>query len=171
MLFPIIVPRSYFTHGSWPGPHRLLRHPELAVTWVELSGATTMTYLTFERSRELEAQGVVIHAQAMENLRDASEQLYTHSKMEGDELVFGVCMHEDGLGTSRLLLATEIADEFPDGVLCGIPERSCAILAPVGLAAAQRQDVEQMVAKCCDGGTTPMLPGLHPAHLFELSEA
>ncbi|XLZ69390.1 hypothetical protein ABT364_23095 [Massilia sp. SR12] len=170
MLFPIIVPRSYFTHGSWPGPHRLLRHPELAVTWVELSGTTTMTYLTFERCRELESAGIAVHAQAMANLRAASEQLYTHSKMDGDEVVFGVCMHEDGLGTSRLLLAQDIADEFPEGVLCGIPERSCGILAPAGIAAEQRADVEVMVQKCWDGGTTPMLPGLHAASLFELSE-
>jgi len=170
VLFPIIVPRSYFTHGNWPGPHRLLRHPELAVTWVELSGATSMTYLTFERCRELEAGGTPVHAQAMANLRAASEQLYTHSKMAGDQLVFGVCMHDDGLGTSRLLLAPEIADEFPEGVLCGIPERSCGILAPAGISGAQRREAEDIVAECCDGGTTPMLPGLHPAHLFEFCE-
>jgi len=42
-LLPIIVPRTYFERGKCPGFHRPLRHPALAVTWVELGEAQTMS--------------------------------------------------------------------------------------------------------------------------------
>ena len=33
-VLPLIVPRSYFQRGNWPGPYVLLRHPRLGLTWV-----------------------------------------------------------------------------------------------------------------------------------------
>ena len=170
-LFPIIVPRTYFGSGSWPGPHLRLRHPELAVTWVELSAPTTMAYVTFERVGELESMGIRIHETAMENLRKASEQLLTHGRESDDGLVLGAMMHPDGLGTSRLLLLSQIELAFPAGALLGIPERSCGFVVSTKLSPAEMKEALDMVSSYYRDGTTPMLDGLHEPRLFAIVDA
>ena len=167
-LFPIIVPRSYFSSGRWPGFHRRLRHEALAVTWVGLDAGGGMAYVNMEEHERIEAAGVDVHTQAMENLRHASEDLTTHLKAEGERVLFRVMMHGDGLGSSRLLLLPEIAATFPDGAWLAIPERSCGLLVPKYLSDAERAQALEVVQGCYAGGGSAMLPGLHEAALFEL---
>ena len=64
-VFPIIVPRNYFAHGNWPGRYKFLKHPELAVTWVELFPGG-IAYVNVERHDEIESRGRDIHEIAME---------------------------------------------------------------------------------------------------------
>lgn len=172
MLFPIIVPRRYNAGGRWIGPMRNLRHPELAITWVRLVDPGSMSYLSHAEAKELEASGTDFHAEAMENLRASSigDQLVTHQKVVGDRLVFAVAMHDDGLGTSRLLLLPEWAERFPQGFELGIPERSCGIIVPAGIAASERESAIEVIAGCFEDGNTPMLPGLHAADQFSLEQ-
>lgn len=170
MLFPIIIPRKYNKDGRWIGPLKNLRHPELAVTWVTLHEPGTMTYLSFDAAKQLRNSGCDYQAEAMINLRAASkERLYTHHKEEGDNLIFVVAMHEDGLGSSRLLLLPEWTEEFPDGFQFGLPERSCALVIPQ--SRVQSSDALEIIQNCYNDGCTSMLPGLHSPTLFELEDS
>jgi uncharacterized protein YtpQ (UPF0354 family) len=170
-LIPIIVPRTYFKHGNWPGHHLLLRHPELAVTWVELGHRAAMMYVDPDRHDEIERAGHQVHQLAMENLRRMSTSLSTHSKGDGDRYVFHAMMHPDGLGTSRLLLLGELDRALPQGYWLGIPERSCGVIVPKDVTAAEREDAIRIIGRCHQDGTTPMLPGLVEREMFELLDA
>jgi hypothetical protein len=169
-FFPVIVPRSYFQLGNWPGPFLYLRHPDLAVTWVELTSPNAMLYVNHERQQEIERSGFDVHATAMANLRRQSRPLATHEKTVGDRIVFGAMMHADGLGTSRLLLLPELDRVLPEGYWLAIPERSCGVVAPKSISPAEREEVLLMVSKCFQEGTIPMLPGLHESNMFEIAD-
>src|ERR1700754_2904627 len=133
-IFPIIVPRSYFVYDNWPGNHLLLNHPELAVTWVELTSDGAMLYVTKDRHKELEEVHGNLHRHAMSVLRQHSEgQLATHAKEVNGRTIFLGMMHADGLGSSRLLLLPELQARFPGGFRIAIPDRSCGMVMPLGL--------------------------------------
>lgn len=169
-LFPIIVPRSYFQYGNWPGPHRNLQHPELAVTWVDLGIGQTMTYVTQPRYEEVQLSGIDIHSLAMANLAKASEALTTHSKVEDDIVSFYAMMHADGLGTSRLLLLPAFDQLLPQGYWLGIPERSCGILVPKDVSMEARNDAVGVIQSCYEKGASPMLVGLFEREMFEVTD-
>jgi hypothetical protein len=169
-LFPIIVPRSYFRLGNWPGYYRFLRHGELAVTWIELTSPNGMDYVNVERHRHIEATGFDVHATAMANLRRESRPLTTHAKTVGDRTVFQAMMHADGLGTSRLLLLPELSEVFAEGYWLGIPERSCGVVVPKSISSDEYNEMLELVSHCFRDGTTPMLPGLFEPQLFELMD-
>jgi hypothetical protein len=173
ILFPIIVPRSYFQYGNWPGPYRLLAHPKLGLTWVLLDvddNSQAMLYLNHEDAEKLVAAGVNYEERAMENLRQhSSEWAGTHTKKVDGALHFIAMMQPDGLGTSRLLLADRIASVFPEGYHLAIPERSCGIAVSKQLAGEDLAVVLKMIHGCWDKGTTPMLDGLHAAEDFKVS--
>src|SRR4249919_211381 len=154
-ILPIIVPRIYFQHGNWQAFYKFLRHPDLAVTWVDISAPDTMLYLNIEAHQALEAAGHDVHELAMRNLRAAGPPT-THDKTVDGSVVFRAMMHGDGLGTSRLLLLPELRNIFPQGYVAGIPERSCGIVAPKGLTEEDHNSVLQMVNGCYEAGTTPM---------------
>jgi hypothetical protein len=168
-VLPVIVPRTYFQLGNWPGRYLLLRHPDLAVTWVELTGPKWMDYVNHDRQREIEQCGLGIHSIAMANLRKQSEKHFTHARTDGERIVFQAMMHEDGLGTSRLLLLPGLKAPFPAGYWVAIPERSCGIVVPKGLPSSEHDEVSQMIAGCHRDGTIPMLPGLHEPDLFAVA--
>lgn len=170
-LLPIIVPRTYFQYGNWPGHHLLLRHPDLAVTWVELSEPMGMDYVNIDRHAEIEMNGHDVHALAMTNLRRLSDPLATHSKTEGSRSLFHAMMHQDGLGTSRLLLLSELDSALPQGYWLGIPERSCGFVVPKDVTASEHDNALEVVRKCYEDGITPMLPGLFERDMFEVHHA
>lgn len=169
-LLPIVVPRSYFRLGNWPGFHRRLRHPDLAVTWVELTAPDAMSYVNVERYRQIEARGVDVHEAAMANLRTVSRPLATHGKVVGGRTVFQVMMHADGLGTSRLLLSPELNEAFPEGYWLGIPERGCGIVVPKSVSPDDYDEALQLTSRCFQDGTTPMLPGLLEPNVLDVIE-
>jgi hypothetical protein len=168
-LLPVIVQRSYLEHGNWPGFHRTLRHPELAVTWVELGDAQTMSYVNKERHRDIETRGGDIHEMAMANLRRPSSELFTHHRAKGGRTLLCVMVHADGLGTSRLLLLPELREAYSEGFWIGIPERSFGVVVPKSVSAEERDDALELINRCHGDGTTPMLRGLHEADGFELA--
>jgi hypothetical protein len=169
-VFPIIVPRSYFAHDNWRGNYLLLNHPELAVTWVELTRDNAMLYVNKDRHKELEAKHGHLHQHAMCVLRQQSEnQLATHAKEDGGRTVFLGMMHSDGLGSSRLLLLPELHARFPNGFHLAIPDRSCGLVMPLGLPTEDVSLFTTMVNNCYEGATTPMLAGVYNSHDFELA--
>jgi hypothetical protein len=170
-ILPIIVPRTYFQYGNWPGHYLLLRHPDLAITWVELTGSMGMDYINIDRHAEIEMYGHDVHALAMTNLRRVSDPLATHSKTKGSRSLFHAMMHQDGLGTSRLLLLSELDSCLPQGYWLGIPERSCGVVVPKDITTQERDNALEIVQKCYQDGTTPMLPGLFEREMFEVHHA
>ena len=161
-LVPLIVPREYFTYGNWPGPYRLLKHHALAVTWVVLEPEQVMTYLTNEAAGTWLKDGINYEYRALENLqRITGEHLATHHNVDSDgNLLYLVMMHEDGVGSSRMLLHESLAELFPEGYWMAIPERSCAFVIPKQTAAKELAAVKGLIRRCWEGGTTPMLSGL-----------
>ena len=169
-VLPVIVPRTYFQYNNWPGHYKFLKHPQLAITWVETSKPGSMLYINVEDHKKLEASGQSVHELAMQNLRKAGA-LTTHEKVVEGQVIFRAMMHADGLGTSRLLLLPELARLFPGGYLCGIPERSCGVVVPRNLPNDSHSQVLQMVNGCYEEGTTPMLSGIFESDQFEVVDA
>ena len=169
-LFPVIVPRSYFQLGNWPGSYLHLRHPELAVTWAETTRPEWMDYVNRERQQEIEKSGARIHEIAMANLRRESRPLATQERIVGDRIVFGAMMQADALGASRLLLLPELNRIFPGGYWLGIPDRSCGVVVPKSITSDERDEMLLMVSNCFRDATIPMLDGLHESSLFEFAD-
>lgn len=78
--------------------------------------------------------------------------------------------HEDGLGSSRLLLLDEIATAFPQGFHLAIPDRSCGLVLNKCLAPSQEEECRELVHSCFKDSTTPMLDGTFPWSSFELAD-
>ena len=161
-LVPVIIPRAYLAYDNWPGPYRLLKHPELALTWVTLELNQWMNYLTKEKADAWAHDGFDYESVALENLaRFTGSAIGTHHKLDtSGNLVFTAMMHEDGLGSSRVLLHADLSQAFPQGYWVAIPERSCALVIPKRVSAEGFEEVKGLARKCWEEGTTPMLPDL-----------
>ncbi|MFL6229948.1 MAG: hypothetical protein ACJ741_14340 [Pyrinomonadaceae bacterium] len=161
-LVPIIIPREYLSYDNWPGPYRLLKHPELALTWVVLEPGQWMNYLTQDQAGAWAEEGIDYERQALENLeRITGGDAWTHSKVDSEgSLLYAAMMHEDGLGSSRVLLRERWSELFPRGYWVAIPERSFALVVPKEVSSEGLQEAKDLAVKCWEGGTTPMLPDL-----------
>jgi hypothetical protein len=169
-VFPIIVLRSYVQSGAWPGHHVLLNHPELAVTWVELTSDDAMLYVNKDRHKVLESQYGDLHEYALNTLREHSEDLATHVKEKDGRPILMAMMHADGLGSSRLLLVPELQVLFPGGFKLAIPDRSCGLLMPPGLNSEEIAEFTSMVGEFHADATAPLLPGVCEPHDFEIAD-
>ncbi|HEX6535037.1 MAG TPA: hypothetical protein VF041_10585 [Gemmatimonadaceae bacterium] len=166
---PLIVPASYATVGV-PAAMVPLRAPDLALTWVELAESETMTYVTPARAAEYDRVRPDWRRVALDEMRRADDGLvWTHEKRVADgSLLWVAMMHDDGLGSSRLLLAEELRLAFPSGYLVAIPDRSCGVA--IARDAPEIARLREMVADMHAGATTPMIPDLRePAELLSPS--
>ena len=161
-LRPLIVPSAYFAGGDFPAPHRRLAAPDLALTWVELTPGQTMLYVTPQRAATWDAAGADWRGAALTAMRSADAgRLYTHEKRTaGGALAYVAMMHEDGLGSSRLLLREELGTVFPEGYWVALPDRSCGLAVSRALTGSELEAVRAMIAAMHAGATTPMLPDL-----------
>jgi len=162
LVFPIIVPRSYFAHRNWPGPYAVIRFASLAMTWTILHPEQTMVYVNHDRAAVWEQEGVAWREQAHVNLQRASAgSLWTHEKRADDgRLLWAAMMHSDGLGSSRLVLRAELAAALNGDYRIGIPDRSCGIVIPVTSGEANMAEVAALVRNMYTGATTPMMSEL-----------
>ena len=164
MLFPIIIPKRYNKNNNWIGPIRNLLHSELAVTWVDMH-ESSMSYLTHAQANKLVDNGIDYHEQAMDNLWEQTyNNFYTGRKEENGIFKFAVLMHQDGLGSSRLLFLPEWKEEFPEGFQFALPERSCALVIPQ--KQVSDESTQELIQQCYSKGTVPMLPGIHSSDLL-----
>ena len=128
-----------------------------------------MTYISHEMALEYQQRGVDFESEALSNLQSAEDsELNTHHKVIDGRLIHAVAMHQDGLGSSRLLLVDRWKRIFPNGCYFGLPERSCAFIVPVGLSPRERRSVVKVVDHCHKYGTTTILPGLQSPDLYVL---
>ena len=173
MVFPVIVPRSYFARGNWPGPHSLLRHPSLGLVWAILSESDAMLYVNFEQAESWERSGIDWRRQALKNLSEScSDQIWSHEKRTEDgELEYAVLMHDDGLGSSRLLLLDAVKTDAPSPTCVGLPDRSCAILFFEPADHSVATSPSELVEKMYKDATTPMLGQLLEPGDFSLQDS
>ena len=172
-LYPLIVPADYVTGSGWDLPHHPLSNKSFILTWVQFEPEEAMTYLTRGEYQILQARHPGWQQQSIENLRHSlaeTENLYTHVKLseDGQHILFLAFMHEDGLGSSRLLLATEWTQAFPDGYSLALPDRSCGVLVPHSSTATEIEEVQQLVRSMYQGVTVPMSDQLYARADFAL---
>jgi hypothetical protein len=175
-LYPLIVPSTYASDPTWDLPYHPLPHKNFILTWVSFEADEVMTYLTRAEHQNLEATQPGWQGVAVDNLRYSltdSESLYTHAKVSDDarRVVFLAFMHQDGLGSSRLLLTLEWSNSFPNGYYLALPDRSCGLLIPYGVPATELADIQQLVESMYDGATVPMSDQLYMSADFALPAA
>jgi hypothetical protein len=152
---PLIVPAEYVTAGV-PAVFDTLLSPNLVLTWVELPSDGAMVYVTPSRAAKWDRIRPGWRTAALDVMRrtDAGRP-WTHEKRRTDgALEWVAMMHDDGLGSSRLLFEPELQRTFPAGYLVALPDRSC------GMAIAQDADlaeVRRMIARMHADATTPMI--------------
>lgn len=172
-LFPIIVPSNYYVRGTWDLPHYKLPNQSFILTWVNFGSAATMNYLTQEQYQELTRSNDGWHQRAFNNLRRSigeNENFFTHYKMSasGQQLLWLCFMNSDGIGSSRLLLADELAKGFPNGYYLAIPDRSCGMVIAKDISVRELKEIEHLVKGMYKGATTAMSGQLHAASDFAL---
>ena len=175
-LYPLIVPRSYVTESVWDLPHHPFPHDDFILTWVLFDADDAMIYLTREDYEYMDAQYPCWQQTAMENMRHSlgeSENIYTQFKLSADSrnIISLAFMHQDGIGSSRVLLADELRRAFPTGYALALPDRSCGLIVPQDVTAEELAGVRALVETMYEDATTPMSGALHTPADFALPAA
>jgi hypothetical protein len=159
LLRPLIVPSSYWDEAPFPAPRIKLASDDLALTCVLLENDSTIQYVTPAQAAEWAAGGVAWAEAAIAQLRLADDGLvWTHERRRdnGDLMWLGF-MNPDGLGSSRLLLRSELERRFPAGYDIAIPDRSCGLAVTTLLDPEELADILDLVGRMFDGAVTPMI--------------
>ena len=175
-LYPLIVPSGYVSDTTWDLPHHPLPHTDFILTWVSFEADEAMTYLTRAEYQHLQATRPGWQRVAVDNLRHSlaeSERLYTDAKVSDDarRVVLLAFMHQDGIGSSRLLLTPKWSEAFPNGYYLALPDWSCGLLIPHGAPATELADTQQLVTSMYDRATVPMSDQLYTSADFALPAA
>jgi hypothetical protein len=175
-LYPLLVPSNYVNDTGWDLPHHVLPHKNFILTWVSFKADEAMVYLTRDEYQVLESTQPGWQQVALNNLRYSladDESFYTHAKVRDDtrRVVFLAFMHQDGIGSSRLLLASEWNQAFPEGYYLALPDRSCGLLIPHGVTAIELADTQKMVESMYSGATVPMSDQFYTSADFALPAA
>ena len=88
----------------------------------------------------------------------------------GQQLLWLCFMNSDGIGSSRVLLSTELTKAFPNGYYLAFPDRSCGLVIAKDISDTELKEINDMVKGMYKGATTSMSGQLHPASDFELPE-
>jgi len=138
------------------------------MSWSVLHPDQAMVYVNRERAHAWERDSINWRERALDNLRRlSSEQLWTHEKRDAaGRLLWAAMMHDDGLGSSRLLLRRELLSTLKGDYKVGLPDLSCALVVPLAAGLANLEEAAEMVREMFHGATTPMLGDLlDPAQL------
>jgi hypothetical protein len=169
-VVPVFVPASIADEGKWVGPIVKMRAAGLAVTWACLQPEQTMLYVSHKHAAYWASKGIDWQMRSMENLMRMSEPLATHGFQREDGSYYGVAMmHEDGIGPSRLLLNGSLEEQFPEGYLVSIPERSVGIALSAQASVEERQQLEKVIRECFENGTRPFIGDLFEPGLLSMA--
>ncbi|WP_400190940.1 hypothetical protein [Hymenobacter sp. B81] len=166
-LHPLIVPREYIESGSWDLPHVALPNQAFILTWV--SYGEVMVYLDRAEFDELESSGHPWQRQALENVRQTKYfQRYHQHDADGKLAWVAFVNDDDTISSSKVLLAHELSQLFPEGYHLAIPDRACGVVVSNACSDDALREVVRMIEQMHDGANTPMSPQLYPATDFQL---
>ena len=174
-LLESIVPTEKTLHKytnclcTSPGdfPHQQLLVPGYDLTWSILDGDSRSERLRqrAECSREVtaamvtawEAAGINWQQRAVINLKVASRELWTHRQLRPDgSLLMAIMMHDDGFGSSRILLSGYLQQHFSAGYYVAIPDRRIGIVTPRNLSGSERQEIQDSIQSYYDRASVPI---------------
>jgi hypothetical protein len=170
-LMPLIVHSTCLADGEWVTPHQLLPVRDYSLTWVLVNrnarGRVSYEYVTDAMIASWEEEGIDWQLRANINLKVASQELWTHQKLRQDgSVVWAIMMHEDGFGSSRVLLSPYLDKYFPDGYYVAIPDRSIGIVIPHNLTVGEMEETQDLLESWYDRASAPMSPHLFTSHDF-----
>ena len=148
-------------------PHQQLLVPGYDLTWSILDGDSRSERLRqqAECSRKVtaamvtawEAAGINWQQRAVINLKVASRELWTHRQLRPDgSLLMAIMMHDDGFGSSRILLSGYLQQHFPAGYYVAIPDRRIGIVTPRNLSGRERQEIQDSIQSYYDRASVPI---------------
>ncbi len=104
-----------------------------------------------------EAAGINWQQRAVINLKVASRELWTHRQLRPDgSLLMALMMHDDGFGSSRILLSGYLQQHFPAGYYVAIPDRRVGIVTPRNLSERERQEIQNLLQSYYDRASVPI---------------
>jgi hypothetical protein len=152
-------------------PHQPLLMPDYDLTWSILE-RDSRSVSPQERLRQRsecsqevsaamvtawEAAGINWQQRAVINLKVASRELWTHRKLRPDGSLLMVLMqHDDGFGSSRILLSGYLHQHFPAGYYVAIPDRRIGIVTPRNLSVSERQETQDSIQSYYDRASMPI---------------
>ncbi|MCY7369162.1 MAG: DUF4684 domain-containing protein [Chamaesiphon sp.] len=152
-------------HGDFS--HQKLLMPDYDLTWSILERDSRYEQLSQrsqcsqEVSAEMvtawEAAGINWQQRAVINLKVASRELWTHRQLRRDgRLLMAIMMHDDGFGSSRILLSGYLQQHFPAGYYVAIPDRRIGIVTPRNLSESERQEIQNLLQSYYDRASVPI---------------
>jgi hypothetical protein len=158
-LMPLIIHSTCIHSNLWDAPHQQLPLRDYSLSWVIVDrnerGRVSYQDVTPEMVEVWEQRAAI-------NLKVASQELWTHQKLRQDgSVVWAIMMHNDGFGSSRVLLSPYLDKYFPDGYYVAIPDRSIGIIIPNNLSISEMQETQDLLESWYDSASSPMSP-----HLF-----
>lgn len=149
-------------------PHQKLLMPDYELTWSILERDSRVQQRLRQRSQcsqevsaemvtAWEAAGINWQQRAVINLKVASRELWTHRQLRPDgSLLMGIMQHDDGFGSSRILLSGYLQQHFPAGYYVAIPDRRIGIVTPRNLSERERQEIQDLLQFYYDRASVPI---------------
>jgi hypothetical protein len=140
-------------------PHQQLLVPDYDLTWsiLERDRSECSREVTVEMVTAWEDAGINWQQRAIINLKVASRELWTHRQLRPDgSLLMALMMHDDGFGSSRILLSGYLQRHFPAGYYVAIPDRRIGIVTPRNLSVSERQETQDLLQSYYDRASVPI---------------
>src|ERR1700733_10345532 len=158
-IVPVFVPSSLIETRTWSGPYSMLRARGVAMAWAVLQDGS-IRFVLHELQRDWEAGKIDWRARSIQNLRAlAAEPLGAGAlfRDNGETWLISL-MDSDGLGSSRLLLAAELASVFPNGYRVALPESNRAFAFARELDAEEAATVANLIQRSYATSERPLSP-------------
>jgi hypothetical protein len=140
-------------------PHQKLLMPDYELTWsiLDRQRSQCSQEVSAVMVTAWEAAGINWQQRAVINLKVASRELWTHRKLRPDgSLLMALMLHDDGFGSSRILLSGYLQQHFPAGYYVAIPDRRIGIVTPRNLSASERQEIQELLQSYYDRASVPI---------------
>ncbi|WP_373547740.1 hypothetical protein [Chamaesiphon sp.] len=140
-------------------PHQKLLMPDYELTWsiLDRDRSQCSQEVSAVMVTVWEAAGIDWQRRAVINLKVASRELWTHRQLRPDgSLLMALMMHDDGFGSSRILLSGYLKPHFPAGYYVAVPDRRIGIVTPRNLSERERQETEELLQSYYDRASVPI---------------